>query len=156
MKMCNFCASWCVIRKWMVLTAVAVYCVLFVACQSESEVDEIVNIDREGVILGFGNTLSFVNVYEEQHGVSVEFVRDHKRPVGTITADPLQGLHEKFCSGTLIDDNLFLTAGHCYKSDIENMNVAFNWELEAGEGSPTYDEEFFAIKEVVDLQGITG
>ena len=64
-------------------------------------------------------------------GIPEKFVGDHEGPVGQLQwQDDLQDLDvvhesatryagERWCSGTLIDDDLLLTAGHCFT--IQNM-----------------------------------
>jgi V8-like Glu-specific endopeptidase len=105
-----------------------------------------------------------VELYDGTLGPSIEFVLDHESPVGqivwnnnlsTIYNDPGNVNGVRWCSGTLITDNLFLTAGHCF--DVQendgwgwdfpvdnqtgdtitsaqaarNMHVSFNYQLDA-------------------------
>jgi len=73
------------------------------------------------------NNSQDVEFYPGSHDVSQEFVAAHWPPVGNIQWNT--NLHARFpgeggnvnglrwCSGTLIDDVHFLTAGHCFQPD---------------------------------------
>jgi hypothetical protein len=108
-----------------------------------------------------------VEHYDGSLGVPTDFVAAHQSPVGnlvwnsnlkTIYQDPgnvnhpMTGEGRRYCSGTLIADNLFLTAAHCFdpmpqsSSDVKvprkngtnepisreeiakNMHVSFNYQ----------------------------
>ena len=64
-----------------------------------------------------------VEQYNGTLGVSQQFVNDHERPVGqlqwnsnlaAIYNNPGNVSGKRWCSGTLIANDLFLTAGHCF------------------------------------------
>lgn len=128
------------------------------ACQvmeDEDKFDEVIGNSKMNIVLGYGNSLAYINEYKEKKGVSEENVQKYKKHVGTIAASNIVGDPDKFCSGTLIDKNLFITAGHCHKSNIEEMYIAFNYELEGGEGTASRTEMFFPIEEVLDYRNLT-
>jgi V8-like Glu-specific endopeptidase/endonuclease/exonuclease/phosphatase (EEP) superfamily protein YafD len=96
------------------------------------------------------NNLQFVNAYDGTLGESISFVTDHKGPVGAMTTSPTAGAGNKFCSGTLIGTNVFLTASHCVGSTTVGQFVSFNYELSGAAGSPALTESFFRIGEIID------
>ena len=128
------------------------------ACQTEEDIDLFegeIGESKLGIELGYGNPLVYINEYEERKGVSEESVRAYQRHVGTIAANNIVGDQNKSCSGTLIGPNLFITAGHCYRSNIEEMYIAFDYELTGGEGTPSKTEVFFPIEEMLDYRNLT-
>lgn len=65
-----------------------------------------------------------VNLYDGSLGVSVPFVKTHaKHAVG------LTGGSGATCSGTFLPGNRVLTADHCLGSNISNLKVTFNYQL---------------------------
>lgn len=102
-----------------------------------------------------------VEQYDGTLGVTQAFVANHQQAVGQIQwNDNLAGIYtnpgnvsgQRWCSGTLITDNLFLTAGHCFdqtgggwrrprvngtsniipSSEIAtNMHVNFNYQVDS-------------------------
>jgi V8-like Glu-specific endopeptidase len=57
------------------------------------------------------------------------FVNARKGPVGAMESTNSSSSTVKYCSGTLISRNLFLTAGHCVRSSTVGDFVAFNYEI---------------------------
>jgi V8-like Glu-specific endopeptidase len=64
-----------------------------------------------------------VELYDGTLGVTTSFVNDHERPVGqlqwnnnlaSIYDSPGNVNNARWCSGTLVSRDLFLTAGHCF------------------------------------------
>ncbi len=140
------------------LTPSLVVLISLVACQAMEDIDafdEKISDSKMDIELGYGNPLVYINEYTEKKGVSEESVRKYKRHVGTIAANNIVGDPNKSCSGTLIDKNLFITAGHCHESNIEEMYIAFDYELEGGEGTAPKTEVFFPIEEVLDYRNLT-
>jgi V8-like Glu-specific endopeptidase len=115
-----------------------------------------------------------VEQYDGSLGVTADFVSAHQAAVGqlqwndnvaTIYRDPGNVSGERWCSGTLIAGNLFLTAGHCFDSlprteggwqlpfrngtneiispqEIAgNMHVNFNYQVDAS-GSPRKERQY--------------
>ncbi|MEQ9372040.1 MAG: serine protease [Coleofasciculus chthonoplastes F3-SA18-01] len=122
-----------------------------------------------------------VEQYDGSLGVAREFVVEHERPIGQIqwltnlgnsfngpNDDPGNVEGARWCSGAMISDDLFLTAGHCFaqtgggwkrprrngkiisREEIATlMQVNFNFQL-----SPTgqlRQEESFRIIELVEF-----
>ncbi|NRA63582.1 MAG: trypsin-like peptidase domain-containing protein [Pseudobacteriovorax sp.] len=88
-------------------------------------------------ICGRTNDLQEVPEYDGTLGISIGFVAQHETPVGAI----LNAGGSPYCSGTLISENLFLTAGHCIPSGPDS--VAFNYQV----GS---EPELFEVTRVVE------
>lgn len=70
--------------------------------------------------------LQHVNLYDGSLGETVEFVQANKVSVGAMESGNTDN-SSKFCSGTLISENLFLTAGHCVDSSATKKFVSFNY-----------------------------
>jgi V8-like Glu-specific endopeptidase len=93
-----------------------------------------------------GNDLQLVNAYTGTLGPSVGFVQEHKTAVGAMAASSSSG---KYCSGTLVARDLFLTASHCVDSSTVGQVVSFNYERSGGPGSGLLTESFYTISAVV-------
>jgi V8-like Glu-specific endopeptidase len=87
--------------------------------------------------------LQQVNSYDGKLGATVEFVAEHKGAVGAME-DKNKDNSSKFCSGTLIAEDLFLTASHCVDSTITKKFVSFNYEKVKG-GSALAPQSHFKI-----------
>jgi V8-like Glu-specific endopeptidase len=81
-------------------------------------------------ICGTTDESEHVNLYTGSfERFSTAFVRSRKGAVGAMETTNSGSADVKFCSGTLIASNLFLTAGHCVDSSTVGEFVAFNYEL---------------------------
>ncbi len=105
-----------------------------------------------------------VNAYKPYLGVSADFVKAHKDPVGELVA---MGTWQRKGSGTLVGPNLFLTAGHCCRvvgkdgegdcaagtADWEQFaasrSVSFNYEHEGNAASELLPEDRYEVEAVV-------
>jgi V8-like Glu-specific endopeptidase len=91
----------------------------------------------EAICLGWDESQD-IEQYTGSLGVSIEFVAAHQSPVGNLVWNsnlntifenpgnvnhPLSGEGLRYCSGTLIADDLFLTAAHCFDQVPENSTV---------------------------------
>ena len=105
--------------------------------------------DQEDICPGTG-ALQHVRSYDGTLGQPVAFVNAHRMPVGAMESEPAAGEPPKYCSGTLIARDLFLTASHCVDSNtIGNDAVSFNYERLAG--STVLDaESHFDITAIVE------
>lgn len=90
------------------------------------------------------------NIYEYngEHGPTQEFVLGHATPVGAICSSNQQNGLSKYCSGTLISENLFLTASHCIDNQSIGQYVAFNYQLTSP--NTLGQQFFFKIIEIVE------
>jgi V8-like Glu-specific endopeptidase len=93
------------------------------------------------------NDLQFVNAYNGLLGPTTAFVQDHRAAVGAMAASTTDG---KFCSGTLVSRDLFLTASHCVGATTVGEVVSFNYERSGGAGSALLTESFFTVDQVVE------
>jgi V8-like Glu-specific endopeptidase len=89
-----------------------------------------------------------VNDYNGALGPSVAFVQSRKAPVGAME-DTADDDSSKFCSGTLIANDLYLTAGHCVDGTTVGQFVSFNFERAAG-GASLLAQSHFRISQVVE------
>lgn len=112
-------------------------------------------IDRKNINLKKHEThcgkSDFKNIYEYKGelGPSRKFVLKNATPVGAISTTTHQNGLNKFCSGTLISENLFLTACHCIDGKSTNDFVVFNYQL--GSDRKLEKQYFFKISEVLEL-----
>ncbi|WP_434418086.1 trypsin-like serine peptidase [Nannocystis pusilla] len=100
-------------------------------------------------ICGPTNDMQDVNAYAGDLGVSKEYVERHKGPVGAIATLDRADAGWKFCSGTLVATNVFLTASHCVDEQTLGRYVAMNYELDQGEGTTLRDQKFYRISAVL-------
>lgn len=83
-------------------------------------------------ICGATDDAQHVNSYNGALGPSVAFVAANKNSKGAMESSASASQSAKYCSGSLIATNLFLTAGHCVDSSTVGDFVAFNYERAAG------------------------
>lgn len=94
------------------------------------------------------NNLQHVNSYDGSLGQPVEFVKRHQGAVAALA----QGTPEnsrKFCSGTMISEDLFLTAAHCVDQTITSKFAVFGYETAPG-SSELLPQEHYKVSEIVE------
>lgn len=95
------------------------------------------------------NNLQQINSYDGKAGQSIEFVNSHKDPVGALEHGNKDSDY-KFCSGTLISDNLFITASHCLDElTLSSQYVVFNYER-AKNSETLLKQSHYKVKEIVE------
>ncbi len=93
-----------------------------------------------------------VNSYDGTLGESVEFVKKYQGAVAALENAGTDN-SSKFCSGTMISPNLFLTASHCVESGDATKNfLSFNYEKAKG-SSNLLKQSHFRVLEVVEEGG---
>ena len=137
------------------------------------------DVDIESICGGFDDSQP-VEQYDGTLGVTQAFVNRHQGPVGqlqwnanlaTIYDSPGDVSGVRWCTGTLISCNLFLTAGHCFDQTgggwqrplvdgttniipveeiATNMHVNFNNQVDP-DGNMR-QEESFAVEELVEYR----
>jgi V8-like Glu-specific endopeptidase len=92
--------------------------------------------------------LQHVNSYNGRLGVSQTYVKKYKGAVGALTSKNTP-TGSKYCTGTLIGKDLFLTASHCVSSKTVGHFVAFGYERKAG-STALGTQEFYKITQLVE------
>ena len=111
-------------------TVIAIACtsLLFAGCIDALDEDPATGEVDQSSICGPTNDAQFVNSYNGTLGPTVAFVQANKGSKGAMETTATSG---KFCSGSLISTNLFLTAGHCVDAGTVGEFVSFNFERAA-------------------------
>ena len=148
----------------------------------ELELTEEEPFDPGGIIeslCGVDNSQD-VEQYDGTLGVTVAFVAQHERPVGqlqwnsnlgSIYTRPGDVSGARWCTGTMISNNLFISAGHCFDQNpsgwvvprangtmnpiapaeiATNMRVNFNYQRDASGNLRT--ETSYAVTELVEYR----
>ncbi len=92
-----------------------------------------------------------INDYDGEAGQPQTFARLHQLPVGAMTSTTTSD-DDKYCSGTLIGPDLFITAGHCIDAQTVGQFIAMNYERAAG-STDVLAQDFYKISEVVEEGG---
>jgi V8-like Glu-specific endopeptidase len=103
----------------------------------------------QGSICGSTNDAQHVNNYNGTFGPSVAFVQAHQRSKGALETSASADAGSKYCSGSLIASDLFLTAGHCVDSSTVGDYVAFNYERAVG-STTVLEQTHVRVSEVVE------
>lgn len=86
---------------------------------------------EQHTICGPTDDSQWVNDYNGNLGVTTTFVANNKASKGAL-ASGSGASSGKYCSGTLISANTFLTAGHCVDSSSVGEYAVFNYERARG------------------------
>jgi V8-like Glu-specific endopeptidase len=108
---------------------------------------------EQASICGSRDDSQFVNDYQGNLGPTTAFVRANKTSVGAME-NGNTATSSKYCSGTLIGTNVFITAGHCTDSTTVGDYVAFNYERRAG-STTLLTQSHFKILQVIE-DGLSG
>lgn len=82
-------------------------------------------------------------------GFSKAYVDSNSPSVGALAMGPAGPNSRKFCSGTLISEDMFITASHCVDGDITKSFAVFNYQKAAGSSS-VREQAHYAITGVVE------
>src|SRR5688500_13850451 len=114
-------------RQTQALTTSEVNPALLAKRRDPARYDAAARLGRVPFTICGANDLQYVNAYDGTLGVPTSFVATHKRPVGAMTASNAAG-GSKYCSGTLVGTNVFLTASHCVGASTVGHFVSMNYE----------------------------
>ena len=92
--------------------------------------------------------LQHVNSYNGRLGVSQTYVKKYKGAVGAMTSKNTP-TGSKYCTGTLIGKDLFLTASHCVSAKTVGHYIALGYERKPG-STTVGTQEFFKITQLVE------
>ena len=124
--------------------------VLLIGCADSAEdADLEVGESQQPTICGTTDDSQYVNDYTGTLGPTTAFVSTYKGRVGAMEATATAGSSAKYCSGSLIASNLFLTAGHCVDSTTVGDYVSFNFERAKG-SSVLLTESHFRVEAIVE------
>jgi V8-like Glu-specific endopeptidase len=116
-------------------TIIALACSsLLIGCLETPEDEDAASLDdvEQASICGATNDAQHVNSYTGARVPTIAFVAAHKGSKGALETSATASQSAKYCSGSLIAADLFLTAGHCVDSTTLGDYVAFNYERAAG------------------------
>lgn len=103
---------------------------------------------QQPTICGRTDDAQYVNDYNGTLGPTVTFVQTHKTSKGALASSGVD-TSSKYCSGTLIASNLFLTAGHCVDATSVGDYVAMNYERAAG-STTLLTQSHYRVEAVVE------
>jgi V8-like Glu-specific endopeptidase len=116
------------------MKAILFACVFVLGCVEapDDEADDDVGEVAQESICGTRNDAQHVNNYDGSLGPTIAFVNANKPSKGAMETTATASQSAKYCSGSLISSNLFLTAGHCVDSSTVGDFISFNYERAAG------------------------
>lgn len=103
-------------------------------------------------VCGGKDDLQNVEDYDGSRGPSQALVAAASPSVGALAMGTPGPNSRKFCSGTLIADNLFLTASHCVDGDITSNYAVFNYQYAKGTNT-LREQTHVKIKRIVEDGG---
>lgn len=137
--------------KFLSLSSVAVAGLLGACVEMEDEADleePAFGETEQHTICGPTDDSQFVNSYNGSLGVTTTFVANNKGTKGALAStNAVNG--SKYCSGTLISTNTFLTAGHCVDSSSVGDYVSMNYERVAG-GTTLLPQSFYRVDAILE------
>lgn len=105
------------------------------------------NIPHFESICGTNDLVDVID-YDGSRGQPVEFVARKETAVAALAYGNVED-SKKYCSGTMISENLFLTASHCIDSGILQEFAVFNYQkMKEQEGTPA--QEHIRVIEVIE------
>ena len=130
--------------------AIAFACTaLLIGCVDAPEADLDLGEAEQPTICGATDDAKYVNDYTGTLGPSAAFVQTYKVSKGAMESTATAGSSAKYCSGSLIASDLFLTAGHCVDSTTIGDYVSFNYERAAGSTS-LLTESHYRVDAIVE------
>ena len=90
--------------------------------------------------------LQHVSEYDGSRGQPVEFVSKYEQAVGALAYGKADATSSKYCTGTLISEDLFLTASHCVESGVTSEFAVFNFQKQRGTSDLAAQEHFKVLK----------
>ncbi len=97
-------------------------------------------------ICGSRDDSQWVNDYNGTFGMSRSVAQEHQRSKGAMSITGIAGLDDKYCSGTLIGSNLFITAGHCIDDHTTSEYVVMNFEREPSSSTLRTEKPYRILK----------
>jgi V8-like Glu-specific endopeptidase len=110
------------------IACVSMFSLIGCALDDQGQDDPATDEVDQASVCGPTNDAQHVNSYNGTLGPSVAFVQANKGSKAAMESSPTGG---KFCSGSLISANMFLTAGHCVDTTTVGQFVSFNFERAA-------------------------
>lgn len=103
-------------------------------------------------VCGDKDDLQNIEDYDGSRGPSQALAAAASPSVGALAMGTPGPNSRKFCSGTLIGDNLFLTASHCVDGDITSNYAVFNYQYAKGTNT-LREQTHVKIKRIVEDGG---
>jgi V8-like Glu-specific endopeptidase len=138
-------------ENWM-KTVFAIACTsLLIGCMDPAEDADDLGLDEteQFSICGATDDSQFVNDYNGTLGPTTTYVATHKRSKAALASSASSTSSGKYCSGSLIGTNLFLTAGHCVDAATIGDYVSFNYERAAG-STALLTQSHFRVDAIVE------
>lgn len=123
---------------------------LLIGCVDSAEDRDVALDETEQLsICGSTDDSQYVNDYNGSLGPSVSFVQTYKGSKAALASAATSTSSGKYCSGSLIASNLFLTAGHCVDSTTIGDYVSFNYER-AANSTALLTQSHYRVEAIVE------